>query len=104
VRLALAVATLALGGCVPGDRGPEIARTPDLEWPLPLAERFPPGTPDAAIETELKRQGFEVLSGANTATISWDSFPCAYKLDAKWTLDAAGKVTSTSGASSNACT
>ena len=63
-----------------------------------VRQRFPPGTPEAAIFRELNRQGFHALwphalqPGEHGAYLSWGGLPCRHAAELRWRPDAQGRV------------
>lgn len=81
---------------IPGDYSPS--------WSRRLRERFPIGSMEAGLETELTREGFDVDVPHKRAAYGWAARPCVYTLTVTWRGDAAKRVRDVQGGLLNACT
>jgi len=83
---------------------PKDTKAADRVFQQRVAQRFPAGTPAAALETELKAQGFGIESSAgwHTASLKRKLFPCEIIWRVRWRA-AAGKVSETDASYGTAC-
>lgn len=73
-------------------------------WSRRLIDRFPIGSTEARLMTELRAEGFEVDGGRKLAGYGWARYPCIYTLTVRWRADSAGRVRAVQGGLHNACT
>jgi hypothetical protein len=67
-----------------------------------LARRFPPGSPEESLRSELLREGFHHADGRNYV-VTWSHFICTGEAAVSWTADRQGRIAALHGTYSHEC-
>jgi len=81
----------------------------NAEFRLRLARRFPVGSREQSLATELRREGFSLIDRDRPASTyheaKWhrDGFPCVGDAEVRWTVDRNGRIATIDGMYGYAC-